>query len=303
MSPRLKKTLRVLGILFGLFLVLAVYGVWTLSTPSDIRPPSLIQTGITAQAETRGRELLAKAVAAHGGMERWQSLGTAEYLMRDEWDEGIMQYFNPWPGNNLLTRFQCIRGTFTSRVEILEGDHKGLVWGNQSWHTYRQDPGQTLVFEQVQAAQNLLPAIHYFFELPFRLATAPIVAYTGERTVGGVPYDTVFVTWQTPEPHPEHDQYLLFINRRTGLVDLSEWTFRGAMPSYVGYIRYRDYREVSGVQAPFQLIVLKKLESPDGDFNHVVRVEEARFDVVPREALLPNPSLPFIGDDKPAPKT
>ena len=268
---------------------------------SDIRPETLQQSGITPESERKGRELLARVVEAHGGRERWQSLITADILMRDQWAGGLIGWFNPWPGNNLLVRFQTLVGTFTSRVEILEGEEKGLVWGTQSWHTYEQKPGGVLVFKEVGAAQNLLPAMQYFLELPFRIAKAPLVAHLGSGTLRGQQYERVFATWETPEPHAEHDQYILWINHETGLVELAEWTFRGAMKSYVGTIRYADYRAVEGIQVPFQLLLLKELESTDQEFNHQIKIESVEFNALARAALLPDPSLPFVGDEKPAP--
>ncbi len=271
------------------------------TTWKDLRPAALKQSRITAAAATRGRELLARAVARHGGVDRWQRFTTAEAHLRDEWHPQRIQ-FNPWPGNNLLLRFQVLLGTFNSRVGLLEGADRGQIWGIQSWRPYKQLRGKEPVFSDDRNISFFLPTYHYFLEFPFRIARAPIVAYVGERSHGGRNYQLVFATWGRPEPHAEHDQYLLWINRESGLIEIAQYTIRDFGPAVEGTMQFSDFREVQGLRLAFRHTV-QALDAPSGEFGHRIVIERLVFDAVPREALLPDASLPFMGDEKPSPSS
>ncbi len=267
----------------------------------DLRPPQLKQSLTTAAASALGREILAQAVARHGGVDRWQRFTTAEAHLRDEWHPQRIQ-FNPWPGNNLLLRFQVLLGTFNSRVELLEGEGRGQIWGIQSWRPYKKMPRRAPVFSDDRNISFFLPTYHYFLEFPFRIARAPIVAYVGERSHGGRNYQLVFATWGRPEPHAEHDQYLLWINRESGLIEIAQYTIRDFGPGVEGTMQFSDFREVQGLRLAFRQTV-QALDAPPGEFGHRIVIERLVFDAVPRQALLPDASLPFMGDEKPSPSS
>jgi hypothetical protein len=83
-----------------------------------------------------------------------------------------------------------------------------------------------------------LPAIQYFAELPFRILVAPIVTYMGQDALRSC--DKVFATWERPEPHGEHDQYILWINRETQLIELAQYTVRDQFKFIKATILYED---------------------------------------------------------------
>ena len=60
--------------------------------------------------------------------------------------------------------------------------------------------------------------------MPFRFPSAGIISYAGETALGEVPYDLVFVSWNSPEPQEDFDQYIVRVNQQTKLVDYLRYT-------------------------------------------------------------------------------
>jgi hypothetical protein len=282
---------------------------------ADLRPEGF--DAESPAARERGRALLERAVARHGG-DAWARHETLTVTATDAWKEP-----GPWwPQQNQRARFLQLLGTFTSRVTFLDGPEAGEVWGIQSWWPYKApgEKAEAVFLVEDLPIQFYLPTLQYFNELPFRLARAPLVADLGPAELFGVEYDRVFVTWGSSEPHEDADQYVLWIKRSSGLVAKAHYTLREAARMSItpeeqrpmmragaaGTIHYGDYRDVDGVWLPFrQLVTLfgPQQAGPDpeaaGAWMHRLTLESATFDAAPREALLPDPALPPPADAKP----
>jgi len=267
-------------------------------------------------SERRGRELVERLAERHG-LAAWKRHRTMEVLARDSWPGG-----GPWwPEAKQRFRTQALLGTFTSRAELLDGRGRGELWGLQAWAPYKRKAAETVpVFlsKPDRAITFYLPTLQYFNELPFRLRSAPIVRYAGEARHRGRSYHRAFVTWGGPEPRPEHDQYVLWIDEATGLLGMVRYTLRDGLAFLppvqarlirsvmLGTIHYDDYRDVGGVMMPFTHTVV--LPPPEltryplsEHFFHRLEIDEVRFDTVPRETLLPDAALGDVGDRKPEP--
>ncbi len=273
-----------------LVLVLAGLAVFELRQLSDIRPPELIDEGLTAQREQHGRELLTRLEDAHGGYSAWSAQQSAVVELRDHWPGMLMRTLAmPWSESGLLMRGVMLRGSDASRLELLEGEHAGTAWGIQNWMTYRASAGAEPVFEDDDTIRFWLPTLQYFFEAPFRLREGGVVADAGPGTVAGVTYQRVFVSWRGAEPKPRIDQYLAWIDPDSGRLEYLQYTVRDMMPSMVGCMHYRDYRQVEDLWIAMTMAVV---EDPGGpDTLHRLELEDVRFEDVQRDVTVPRPDL------------
>jgi hypothetical protein len=267
-------------------------------------------------ARQRGRALL-DATALRHGLEAWRGFSTFEAVAADRWSRP-----GPWwPQQDQRIRMQQRVGTFTSRVELLDGPAAGEIWGIQSWAPYRRAGSSTearFLDGPEGALRFYLPSLHYFNELIFRLQRAPTAIDAGEATLGGRVYDRVFVTWGDPHPRDQVDHYVLWIARDSGLVEMAHYTVRdiavlGLAPEdqrelmragAAGTIHYSDFRDVGGVLFPFRQVVtlLGPEQAPDpltDDFVHLLEVESAGFDGFTAELLTPDPARGAPADTKP----
>lgn len=272
-------------------------------TTADLRTDALKKSGLTEEAAQRGQELLRSAVEAHG-LTAWHTHQTLEFTAVDEWAGGWMAQ-GWWPETQQRFRMQMALGTFTSRVELLDGPAAGAVWGVQAWRGYqRLAASAPPTSSDAGVLTFYLPTLQYFTELPFRLLRADVVAYAGARTHRGHTFDLVLVTWNRLAPQLGVDQYLLWIGRESGLIEKCRYTLRDAYDWAAGTIHFDDYRAVQGVQIPFRQTVtldpIDEMEYPlDEHFFHQLVLGRARFDTVDREALIVDASRP-VGDAKPA---
>ena len=138
----MRRKKRLLTILILAALVLAGYSL--MHFPVDIRTEKMLQTGVTTLTVEKGRAILAAAIEAHGGQERWKTHGVAAVTMTDEWPNPVFRaVLMPWKQNNQLMRAHYLLGADVSRIEFLEGPSQGEIWGIQNWATYKQKPGVT----------------------------------------------------------------------------------------------------------------------------------------------------------------
>ena len=205
--------------------------------------------------------------------------------------------FMPWPENNQPIRFHFLNNTYYGRAEFLEGKNRGEVWGVQAWETYRQQPGEKVTFEKHSDTRFYVPTYQYFFEFPFQIRKAPLVAYIGDREFNGQTYHLVFATWETAKPHPDFDQYIVWIHAKTNRIEYTEYTVRDLMRFAKGAMHFTQFQTVNNVLIPFTMTALSGLE--DQDYLHRLQIESVTFDTAPKEAFFPDPSKPFTADGKP----
>lgn len=262
--------------------------------PVDIRPASLQVAASSPELLERGRVMVEQLAEVHG-YKAWQQYRTQEVRFTDAWQA---QSWWPTPKQELLLK--SIAGTFTAQATLLDGPHVGEKLGIQNWKSYRQGTDGELTFEpavEELTVQNFyIPSLQYFNELPFRLLGADLVAYGGERIYRGRTYDLLLATWGSLEPNEQHDQYLLWIDRETGLLAICQYTVREIMMAVTGTIHFEDYREVQGVYFPFkQTVILPAPENTlyplDDYFFHQSVVSSVSFDTFEPEVLIVDASV------------
>lgn len=269
--------------------------------PADLRPDMLQGDVVSQSLIDKGLALRERVVTAHG-YDAWQTFDTQEVIATDVW-----QVPGFWSTDIQRFSLKSVLGTFTAQVNLLDGPEKGEILGTQAWQGYHVDTKGNLSLEpptEEDTAQNFyIPSLQYFNELPFRLLKADRVAYAGEREYRDQMYDLLFVTWGSFDVSSAIDQYVLWINRETGLVSMTHYTVRDAGAIFTGTIHFEDYRDVQGIQFPFRHTVIlpapeNTLYPLDKYFFHQTRVESTAFDGFDRAALIVDSTLAAPADVK-----
>ena len=271
---------------------------------ADLRTATLKKEGITVENEQKGRALLDAAWRAQG-LDKLDQFHTYEVVGVDHWKGLLGSMGKVWPVNKTPLRLRYAVGTFDGQVEVLEGKHKGFRAGLQSWRYYEQEAGEDIQFLEKQDERITfgLAAYQYFFELASRLRNAPVVTYLGEASFNGKAYEQVFVSWEKPEPHDEHDQYVLYIDPNTKLIEYTSYTLRenylpGPKKIY-GSIHFGGLKEVQGIKIPFQQSVfLNAPKEKERKYIHQFTISEFKFDSFDSSVLYPEPGIEPIGDQK-----
>ncbi|MEN0061262.1 MAG: hypothetical protein AAGA48_03875 [Myxococcota bacterium] len=243
---------------------------------ADIRPDSIRSlTDETAAAE-RGRAMLESVAAAHGGVAAWNERTSVTVELEDVWQGLMAKVANPWPTPNAHVRLEQRLHSFDSRATFL-GEEEGLVWGITNGQSWQVKDGKTSVGSH-GGTEFMLPTMHYFTEIPYRLLEAPIAVDAGPETIDGVTYDRVFVTWEGLEPTSRFDQYVAYIDPKTGRLAKTFYTVREVARFVSGTMNYQDYVDIDGAWVPMTMFVAPKPADTLEDNLHVVKVKSFTFD-------------------------
>ena len=266
----------------------------------DIRPDR-IEGATEPNAEMKGRALLDRAAKTQG-VENFRRHPTYQMVIHDEWKGFVARAGNPWPQSEVDVRLSYRTNSFDGRAEFLSGKKSGATWGLQAWRTYEIEPGGDATFKKNNDAKFIIPAIQYLTEFVFRDHRDKVVSYAGATVIDGSTYERVYVTWGSMEPSKQHDQYVAYIDQKTGMLSKLEYTIREFASFVQGTVHYDDFREIDGVLLPMtQSITGKPTHSPD-KYLHRISVKEFTFGVPSVESFCVDGSLAPVGDRKLAQK-
>jgi hypothetical protein len=252
--------------------------------------------------QIKGKNILQIAWTAQG-MDLMQEHEVYSVKMNDHWRGLTGKIGTMWPDNDIDLSLKFAVGTFDGQVEFLSGKRKGDKVGLQSWELYEID-NDSVVFAKKNDKKLVfaLTATQYFMELVGRLKNAELVTYAGEKKFNGKVYDLVFVTWGKIRKHKKDDQYLLWINKETGLLEYCEYTVRDiSFPGslFTACIAYSDFRDIEGVKIPFKQYVFNGGPNTNLDkYLHRFALRSFTFDSFPKKELYPNGNMERLGDAK-----
>lgn len=213
----------------------------------------------------KGREIVARAVTAHGGLAAWQSKTDVSFRMTDKWNSGagalVAGWLDMWPTRKVDTRQYYLlhpdsasnKTTVRGRIELNteSGRH---VWGYSSLRPWallngRIDP------ENVSRARFTIPAVDYLFELPYKfLDQGAFPEFVNEVKHDGLIYDRVRVTFGLNAGNFPPDEYVADFDQESGRLARLEYTVREKTPSYVTFsANFSSHREIDGIWMPTQV--------------------------------------------------
>lgn len=274
----------------------------------DIRTAYALENQSTADAR-KGEELLKETYYAMG-YDKLEEVTTYEVRSLFKWKmPWSMMPLNALPGNKgneIVFRFTA--NSFDGQVYFAEGRKEGKTYGIQSWQGYQFKTGKAPKMKDNARYNWGLPTYHYIIEAPMRLLTADIIRYAGEREVNGNNYDLVYATWGKDEPHKEHDQWLVYINQKTKMIDLTEVTINDfflPVPNSMKGATIQVERSKAANGSYLPSLVTIQLGKPKKLKKHVYTFElnDYKFDSFPVETLYPFQELGRVGDTKPFEET
>lgn len=286
----------------------------TLGLPAclaDIRPPTLAtDRDVGPAASRRGRELLSAARDRYGSEKDYRAQKTGRLILTDEWHAPLARAVAMhWDHNGQRMQLDWNLLSDNARLQILDGPAKGKSFGLVNGRTYEanslQDaggadgnfvPGRPDAPRVVNNADYkfALQTILYFMEFPYRIMSADIVAYAGQRELDGQMYDMVFVSWNDARPQEDVDQYIVYINRRTGLMDRLHYTIREKFRFTTASCIYSDFQRTDGFLFPRKITLVTAPDQKDDVFHEMTVFELELGGALPVDYL--NPALDQSAD-------
>ncbi|MFK7924318.1 MAG: hypothetical protein AB8H47_20340, partial [Bacteroidia bacterium] len=166
--------------------------VYWFTSPKDL----LAEQGDKAFSEadyTKGQQMLADMENAYGSKHNWELYRTARFVQSTDWYDRLkISHWDTVPQSFEMTSY--LPGDDASLI-LLNGPNRGEFWGIEGGKTYTWGADSTKIFvENERHAQKLLFK-NYWFQFPFRIGEAEIIAFSGTREVDGKQYETVFASW------------------------------------------------------------------------------------------------------------
>jgi len=296
--------MKILKILGGFFAILLVAMLLSFNFfMADLRTNE-IKSGAQSDDKIRlAQDILNEAISKQG-LDNIDRFSSYEITGRDQWKGMTGKMGNPWKWNNDKMAMRFTVGDFDGQVEVLEGDHKGLIAGMQSWNYYeKKDNKYDISVETNSGITFTLAAFHYFFELGNRLVDAPVLRYAGKDQFNGQEMHKIFASWGN-KATKDYDQYILWIGKDSKLIEATTFTTRDnpkPAPLFLyGSLKFDDYRIVDGIMIPFkQTAQIMNPKTDENDYIHQLTIETFEWDKMEADELRPLKGLNKIGDDKP----
>lgn len=251
---------------------------------SDLRPKyARTPTLYTEESHQKGVELLNKYAELSGVIE-WQKIKSYQVDFADNFLGFKGKFAHPYPqkNNRFLLRYNPSKTT--GALEFRNGGKKGIIWGYDEGKSYTKlDRSSPPVIKKSKAIQFWIPTYQYFIEFPFRISNADIIYHIGEKKYGLHNYDLVLVSWKSPAPQKKLDQYLLWINKGTGLVDKLQYTIRDQNGILKATTIISEHQNYNGIFIPGMFRVYLKENSSKP--LHIMRVLNFQDDVFTPESL------------------
>ncbi|MFT4736267.1 MAG: hypothetical protein ACJAZM_000309 [Cyclobacteriaceae bacterium] len=205
-----------------------------------------------------GSLILDRALEAHGGLTKWNSYGSMSFTKTsgDKSERQLIDLYN----RNVLIEGDSFKLGFDGKSMWIAPDKDSFGKGNPKFY------------------HNLW---FYFGSLPFVLAdSGNIVKDLPSRSVNKISYDCVSVTFEEGVGDSPEDEYILYLDQKTGLIHMINYsvTFydKSRAKNYNALV-YDEWHEVDGLQMPQKLTGYKWVNDSLGDVRYNVELSNYSF--------------------------
>lgn len=215
-----------------------------------------------------------RSLSARGGYNTYKSFESVRLRGTDLWHSRFVRFFTPVTEQE--QEFDVIFATAGGTIKyiFLNGKRKGQYIGLENGKTYRATKEKREFADSSEIRVYLEPLTDYF-QWPYKLYGSPVLLYAGEENIENEAYHLLFASSGGVAASPEHDQYVIYISKKTYHVDYIDFTLRSLFESYKGTLHYRDFRTVQGLVVPFFIGASDTIENKD--FVHEFLFSEIQF--------------------------
>jgi len=268
----MKKILKIVGILL---LLVIIGGAWYAYTPVDIRS-DYINGDLSTEDIAKGKALLNQMEIAYGGKDKWLAYKTGSFAQVADWYEDKLG-LSGWDVMPQELQITSTLGTENCTLKLLNGPNTAKSWDNTDYTHFETSASGERALAEDDKFQMKMDFKNYWFQFPFRIGEAPIISYAGESTVKGETYDLLYATWGSEKPNREYDQYILYLDKETRLVEWLHFTIRDKIKAIHSTAHFTDFRTIGGIVAPFNQFITRGAPEEDGPKFHENRYQWVEF--------------------------
>lgn len=244
----------VLAVLLG-FVGVVLVVLYTNVKLADIRPAGTKET-------PRAKVWVEKARKAHGGLLRWSGVKQAKVEMTGVFPSSLIRRaLGPFGANRVrLSWTYTPARPFPVRIEEVKKAGAPVLYVCDRQESYQMRGGEKQ--ENPRRLRFFVRAIRHLLDFVFAMGSADIVQDAGDATWEGRQYVRIYMTWRSAKPSRELDQYVLWINKKTQLMDRFDSTGRRVLPwiptpFIKSRVEFRKYHKRNGLQVPSSIMVYR----------------------------------------------
>jgi|GEM_PF-1729385 len=260
---RLQKFKKIWLGLFLCVLMLAIGLFAFVRTLSDIRPERLKQ-GISAEDKKAGKKLLHEMEEAYGGFAKWKAQKRFSFVQSSNWYGFPNTLIKGWDVNPQLFQLDGIPGATKGELLLLAGPNRGKRWRLHNDKMLQVNKDGSLGVKNDATLRYKYIYKNYWFQFPFRVREALVIAYGGETLVKGQKYKLLYATWGDGTPNAKWDQFLLYIHPKTKFIDWLRFTVREGAAFMDIHARFSDFRKSGGLTMPYKQEVRRGRPGEEG---------------------------------------
>ena len=153
---------------------------------------------------------------------------------------------------------------------------KHSAWEVENGEGYAINWDYEKVSNQGDDALFWIPTYQYFIEFPARILEANIFRYVKTEEVNGKTSDQVFISWEQVKPQKAYDQYLVWVDQETHLIQKIAYTVREAGSFVSGLVMCEEIKDFGGILIPTRMPVGSNMLK-EGKVMHEMRIKEIKF--------------------------
>jgi hypothetical protein len=245
---------------------------------ADLSTDNLKNQGRQPDLREEAITIFERSLNARGGYNTYKSFDAVQLRGTDVWSSSFVRFFTPVTEQE--QKFEVTFSIAENKIKylFLNGKRKGQYIGVESGKTYRAKNEGRDFTDSSKIRLYLEPLTHYF-QWPYKLYESPVLLYAGEENIENEAYHLLFASSGGVAASPDHDQYVIYVNKKTHYVDYIDFTLRALFESYKGTLHYRDFRIVQGLVVPFFIGASDEVKNKD--FVHEFLFGEIQFNSLP----------------------
>ncbi len=227
----------------------------------DIRPDFMFSEQYKNDNQQEKAEALLQVAAHNSGLENWNKVSNYDVSLTDEFFGLMGKMAMPYKESKIDLKLNYNLNNANSIIEFDSGKEKGKKWKYIEGKYIMNKSNSDIAYSPNKEAQFWIPTYQYFLELTFRISSGQIIRYAGTKTLNNTLYDLVFVSWKGESPQKDFDQYILWLNKKNGLIEMVEYTVRDEYSFISACAIYTSYQTIDGITLPKKIEIKSNLNS------------------------------------------
>ncbi len=234
-------------------------------TLSDIRPKSIQNKQLQTSETNSSLEMISKTLDVGLQSKSWTKLKKLQFVLVDDWKSSFVRNFTILKNNTTKMKVE-IFSNGEMILEILEGSQKGEVYGIHSGFCYK---GVKMTKDNSSSLKTYIESLRLYLLMAIHLEKYPYILTASSEDPS---YSIVFASNSEEALSSKSDQYLYYLDSKTGLVSYVQFTYREVFSFYKGFLKLDQYQSYGNKKFPNRIQIQDEMNSTE--YVHSIQIEK-----------------------------